>query len=184
MQTRIWRRAEDSDAAKLVALINSAYRGDSGRQGWTTEADLLDGQRIDAVMLHETLRRSGSRIFLLEDGTEIMGCVHLQADGDTTWLGMLTVNPKLQDGGIGRFILEQAEKEVRSTGSTSLQMTVIAGRESLIQWYQRRGFALTGESKPFPHGDTRFGLPKRSDLYFVVLSKHLPLAHEMEEQNL
>ena len=165
-----------SDVPGLVALVNSAYRGDSSRAGWTTEADLLGGQRIDAGRLMETIAASASVVLMHELNGIPIACVQLERTSATDcYLGMLTVQPTTQGGGLGRRLLEEAERwAVEHWRSRSMQMTVIVQRPELIAWYQRRGYARTGEIKPFPYDDARFGLPKRDDLEFEVLRKALP----------
>jgi GNAT superfamily N-acetyltransferase len=168
------RRATVEDVPALVALVNSAYRGESSKQGWTTEADLLDGQRTDPVNVRSLLNDPGSAIILLFEGNEIVGSVLLQRDGDHAYLGMLTVMPTRQAFGLGRQLLARAEAFVLDQwGLSRIEMTVIQKRAELIAWYERRGYRLTGETRPFPYGDERFGLPKRDDLEFVVMQKSL-----------
>lgn len=168
------RAAAAADAPALAALVNSAYRGDSSRAGWTTEADLLGGQRIDVERLAETIAAPGNVILLHERDQVLVACVHLERTGDDCYLGMLTVRPTMQRSGLGRQLLEAAERwAVEQWGSRSMQMTVIVQRIELIAWYERHGYGRTGERRPFPYGDERFGLPRRADLAFVVLSKPL-----------
>ena len=164
---------DDTDA--LVALVNSAYRGDSSRAGWTTEAHLLDGLRVDASRVAAAIATSADEAVLVrEDAKELVACVHLQRTDTTCYLGMLTTKPTRQASGIGRSMIEYAERFARvEWQSTEMHMTVLALRTELIAWYERRGYALTGERKPFPYGDEKWGLPKRADLEFYVLRKSL-----------
>lgn len=173
----ITRPAATADASPLVALINSAYRGDSSRAGWTTEADLLDGQRIDVEGLAETIARPGSVVLLHERDHVTVACVHLERAGEDCYLGMLTILPAMQGAGLGRQMLEAAERwAVEHWSSRTMFMTVIVQRAELIAWYERRGYRRTGERRPFPYGDERFGLPRRDDLAFEVMRK--PLSHQ------
>ena len=168
------RLATPGDAPALAALVNSAYRGDSSRAGWTTEADLLGGQRTDADMLWQTLEQPGNVILLLETGARVLGCVQLERSATDAHLGMLTVTPDRQGGGIGRRLLAAAERfALGEWQAQHLHMTVIVQRVELIDWYEKRGYRPTGERRPFPYGDERFGLPRRGDLEFLVLSKRL-----------
>ena len=170
------RSATFSELPALSELVNSAYRGDSSRVGWTTEADLLGGQRTDVDSLRAQLGAADSALLVAEaDGGGFLGCVFLEraASGDA-YLGMLTVVPRAQGAGLGKAILAQAEQYVaREWGATSVTMTVIAQREDILAWYARRGYRDTGETQPFPYGDPRFGLPRRRDLFFRVLRKSL-----------
>lgn len=183
------RAARREDAEALSALVNSAYRGDSSRVGWTTEADLLGGQRTDPDALRESIAQGetmGDRVLLVHEAVQPSGpaggptapaidaCVQLERHGDEAYLGMFTVRPTLQGGGLGRRLLAGAEQDARRRwGVTAVHMTVIAQRAELIAWYERRGYRATGETAPFPYGDARFGEPLRPDLHFVVLRKVL-----------
>jgi ribosomal protein S18 acetylase RimI-like enzyme len=168
------RPATPADAPALVALINSAYRGDSSRAGWTTEADLLGGQRVDVDGLTETITTPGNVILLFEGHPEPVACVHLERTGADCYLGLLTIQPTAQGAGLGRQMLEAAEQwAVDEWSSQTMHMTVIVQRTELIDWYERRGYHRTGIRKPFPYGDERFGLPRRNDLEFEVLRKAL-----------
>ena len=170
------RDATAADLPALVALVQSAYRGDSARVGWTHEADLLDGQRIDETMLRDLLANDANRIIVLEDGPEMVGCVAIEPRDGYAYIGMVTVAPDRQGAGVGARLLTAAEWAVIDRGFTECRMTVIAQREKLIGWYERKGYRRTGDREPFPYGDERFGRPRRDDLAFVVLSKTLPSA--------
>jgi GNAT superfamily N-acetyltransferase len=164
--------ATKSDLSEAVALINSSYRGESSRQGWTHEADYIDGERTTLATLEADLAASPrAQLLLLRDtsGGPLLGCVWLEPHGDGVWyLGLLTVRPDMQARKLGRTILSEAEGLVREGGGTAVRMTVVHLRTTLIAWYLRRGYALTGETEPFPYGD-----PPRDDLHFVVLEKRL-----------
>jgi RimJ/RimL family protein N-acetyltransferase len=172
------KEAKANDLNRLAAFVNSAYRGESSKSGWTTEADLLDGQRTDPDSLRAMLGPS-QVILLAEDpdkGDSLLGCVYLKKAEDSAYLGMLTVHPEMQDRGLGRQILAAAENFVqRKWQARSLHMTVITLRDELIAWYERRGYIKTNQKEKFPYGEARFGLPKRPDLEFVVLKKDLPV---------
>lgn len=167
--------AQPSDHPAIVDLVNAAYRGTGAQAGWTTEAGYIDGQRIDLASLRDDLAAAPHAVMLTardaEDGP-LLGCVWLEpAQAGVWYLGMLTVRPDLQDRGLGRTLLEAGEAFARERGATRLQMTVVHLRDTLIAWYQRRGYGLTGETRPFPEGE-RFGRPQRP-LSFVVLEKAL-----------
>lgn len=169
--------ATDSELDEIVALVNSAYRGDSSRQGWTTEADLIGGQRTDPETLRAELA-SGSGAVLLamreSPGGELLGSVWLEPKTDEVWyLGMLTVRPDLQARQLGRTLLHEAEAFAAARGARRMRMTVITVRDTLLAWYERRGYVRTGEVLPFPYGNDRHGLPQRDDLQFVALEKKL-----------
>jgi GNAT superfamily N-acetyltransferase len=171
---RCYREASAADIDALVALINSVYRGDSSRLGWTTEADLLDGQRTDAHEIAELMAAPDSFFLVADDERGLLGCVHLTRDGDRAWFGMFSVRPGRQGQGLGRALLREAEQRVRGRWAVAaMRMSVISARCELIGYYQRRGYRLTGETQPFPT-DPRFGIPKVAHLEFVVLEKRLP----------
>lgn len=175
MTTTTFRPAASSDVAALHRLIESAYRGDAARAGWTHEADLLGGQRTDEAELRDILA-DGRRLLLLAEVDGVLaGCVQVADQGEgLAYLGLLTVDPIRQAGGLGRRLLDAAEAEARSRfAAARLEMTVIRQRAELIAWYERRGYRLTGETRPFPLDDERFGLPQTRNLEFVVLEKAL-----------
>lgn len=166
--------ATPEDLPALHALIHSAYRGDSARRGWSHEADLLDGQRTDLAALEAMLANPAQHLLVFRDNDRLRACVALTDKGHgLAFLGMLTVDPEHQSGGLGKLILAAAEDHAAAFGASRIEMTVIAQREELIAWYERRGYRSTGERRPFPASDPRFGLPKRDHLEFVVLEKRL-----------
>ncbi len=164
------------DLPAVADLVNAAYRGDSSRAGWTTEADYLAGQRTDADTLARDLAASpGALLLVARDAPEEppLACVWLEPARDGAWyLGLLTVRPELQDRQLGRLMLAEGEAAAKARGATRIRMTVISIRSELIAWYERRGYAATGERQPFPADDPKFGIPLR-DLEFVVLEKPL-----------
>ena len=169
-----FRCASLADVSDVVGLVESAYRGDASRAGWTTEADLLDGQRTDAEELTSIIKDTDARLLLATRGREILGCVLLRREAAGAYIGMLAVRPFLQATGIGKRLLAEAEKRARMEfAATRARMTVIEQRQELIAWYIRRGFLVTTRTEPFPYGNPRFGLPRRADLRFLVLEKAL-----------
>jgi len=173
VQTR-FRVATLDDIATIVALVESAYRGDVSKKGWTTEADLLDGQRTDPLSVSGLVAKPGSRILLAERGGELLACANIEKQGEAAYFGMFSVRPDLQGGGVGKAMLAEAERVAREEWLCSeMQMTVISVRDELIAWYERRGYRRTGCYSPFPYGDERFGIPKRDDLRFELLVKSL-----------
>ncbi|WP_051830734.1 MULTISPECIES: GNAT family N-acetyltransferase [Streptomyces] len=169
-----FRPAEPADVPALVELVESAYRGDASRVGWTTEADLLGGQRTDPQAITEAIGNPEVLVLLAERDGELVACCQLERRGQRAYFGMFSVRPGLQGGGVGRAVLAEAERVAgREWGVGEMEMAVIAQRADLIAWYERRGFRRTGVFSPFPYGDERFGIPLRPDLRFEHLSKEL-----------
>jgi ribosomal protein S18 acetylase RimI-like enzyme len=169
-----FREATEADVDELVALIESAYRGDSGRVGWTTEADILEGQRTDPEGVLEVIKSPDSRLLTAECDGAIVSCCQLEHRGDHAYFGMFAVRPTFQGSGLGKVVIAEAERTAREAwGVTEMQMTVISVRNDLIAWYERRGYRRTGRTSPFPYGDERFGIPLRDDLQFELLVKPL-----------
>lgn len=168
-----FRRAIPADVPAIVALVERAYRGEASRAGWTTEADLLDGQRTDPREVEALVDGPRSHLLLAESRGALVGSAALTDEGDALYFGMFAVEPTQQGGGVGKALLLEAERIARAMQRPRVRMTVIAQRHELIAWYARRGYAPTGQIATFPYGEERFGHPKRDDLYFVVLEKGL-----------
>jgi ribosomal protein S18 acetylase RimI-like enzyme len=169
-----FRDATDADVDALVALVESAYRGEPSRTGWTTEADILEGQRTDPEGVLEVIKSPDSRLITVEREDRIVACCQLEHRGDHAYFGMFAVSPALQGAGLGKAIIAEAERQARAVwGVREMHMTVIGVREDLIAWYERRGYRRTGRTSPFPYGDERFGIPQRDDLEFELLVKVL-----------
>ena len=163
--------ATGQDIPALNALVNGAYRGDTSRKGWTTEADILDGIRTSEEALRAMLQNPASTILKCEAEGQLLGCVYLEKKEPELYLGMLTVSPDMQTSGIGKRLLLAAEQLALEQRCQTISMTVITVRHELIAWYERRGFRTTGETKPFPD-DPAFGIPKQP-LEFIVMKKEL-----------
>lgn len=174
MKNMLISTATVDDTTALNTLVNSAYRGDSSRKGWTTEADLLGGIRTDEEGIRAMLENPDATILKYESDGQLLGCVYLEKKDIDLYLGMLTVSPDTQANGIGKKLLEAAETYAQQHNCRAVTMTVITLRHELIAWYQRRGYKPTGETKPFPN-DPRFGIPKQP-LEFIVMEKLLPVS--------
>jgi len=176
-----FRPATPADLTAVIDLVTSAYRGESSRAGWTTEADFLEGNRIDSEILRDDMLRPRSRVILAEHtgNRQPIACAHIAEDDGAGYFGMFAVSPTLQGAGIGKALLAEAERVVFDEWQLpQMRMLVIDLRDELIAFYQRRGYRRTGRYTPFPYGDPRFGLPLRSDLRFETLEKSLSRAHE------
>jgi GNAT superfamily N-acetyltransferase len=166
------RFATPQDAPALVSLIRSAYRGDASRAGWTSEADLVEGERIDLDSLLRLLGAPASRILVVEDHSNPVACCQLEnREAGVVYLGTFAVCPQRQGQGLGGWLIEQAERASAKTfGAHTIEITVVAQQAALLAWYERRGFVRTGQTRPFP-ANPRYARPLRDDLHFVVLSK-------------
>lgn len=171
----IVRDAASADIPALHRLIESAYRGEASRAGWTTEADLLAGQRTDPEDLASVLADPAQAMLTAWRGGDLLGCVLIADRGRKTgYFGMLAVSPTMQGAGLGRRLVEAAHTALaKRHGARRVRISVLPQRETLIAWYRRLGYAPTGETLPFPYGDPRFGLPLRDDLHFIVMERPL-----------
>lgn len=169
-----FRAATHADMDAIVTLVQSAYRGESSRAGWTTEADFLDGQRTDSGEVAELIAAPESCLVLGTHASELLACAHVQKQGEAGYFGMFAVRPALQGRGIGGALLAEAERLARDEWKCgAMQMSVITLRIELIAWYERRGYRRTSVFKPFPYGQERFGRPRRDDLRMELLRKPL-----------
>lgn len=167
--------ATDADLPEIVALTNWAYRGTGPQSSWTVESYLQGARTTEAALAADLAAKPQAQLLTWRDEEgELQGHIWLEPVADDAWyLGLLSVRPDRQDQKLGRTLLTAAEHFARARGVRRMQMTVINVRDTLIAWYQRRGYALTGETRPFPYGDDSFGRPLRDDLCFVVLERAL-----------
>ena len=165
--------ATPSDIPALLQLVNSAYRGDPSRRGWTTEADLLAGDiRTDADDLARLMARPEAVILKAVDAADrLVGCVFLEKRGDRLYLGMLSVLPELQGQGIGKVLLHGAEARAVHLGCRAVYMRVLTPRHELLAWYERHGYCPTGEYEPY-NAPPEYGVPQQA-LEFAILEKAL-----------
>jgi ribosomal protein S18 acetylase RimI-like enzyme len=168
------RPATPDDIDEVVALVQSAYRGEASRAGWTTEADWIDGARTDAVEVGGIIAASDSVILIMEEAGLLASCQLSRRRDGVAYFGMFAVRPDRQGRGTGRALLAAAEALARNEwGAGTMRMTVIDVRAELIAWYERQGYARTGETEPFPYGNPAVGVPRVPDLRFSVLTKTL-----------
>ena len=165
-------QATIADAAELSALINSAYRGETSKKGWTTEADLLEGTRTTPKELATIITTPHYYLLKFINDEKIIGSVLLIAKKEVLYLGMLTVSPELQNSGIGKQLLQAAEQLAQQLELSRIQMTVIGIRKELLAWYMRNGYEDTGVREPFPFGEGDKALTSEP-LDFIVLEKKL-----------
>jgi ribosomal protein S18 acetylase RimI-like enzyme len=163
-----------AEAGQLVELIRSAYRGTASRDGWTSEADLVAGDRIDTEAVLRIIDGARSLLLVLAEGDQIIACCQLEDRGDKlAYFGTFAVQPNAQGGGLGRRLITDAERQASARfGSWAIEMTVLAQQDKLIAWYERLGYQRTGATRPFP-ADPVHARPLREGLHFVVLQKAL-----------
>ncbi|KIO52607.1 GNAT family N-acetyltransferase [Flavobacterium hibernum] len=165
-------KATLQDIPALTILINSAYRGETSKKGWTTEANLLEGKRTNEEELTETLLDPKNTILKFTDNNTIIGSVLLIEKEHQLYLGMLTVSPELQNSGIGKKLLAEAENHAKALGLSSIIMTVISVREELVAWYKRHGYVDTGEREAFPESEIHVTISE-NPLEFIYLEKKI-----------
>ncbi|OOG78461.1 GNAT family N-acetyltransferase [Flavobacterium sp. A45] len=160
------------DISALEKLINSAYRGETSKKGWATEADLLEGKRITLDELEEIIKNKDNTILKYTENNQIIGSVLLANKGNKLYLGMLAISPELQNRGLGKKLLQEAEVHALNLGLSKIVMTVITIREKLIEWYNRHGYVDTGIMEPFVLNDSD-AIITDQHLEFIVLEKIL-----------
>jgi GNAT superfamily N-acetyltransferase len=177
MVFEILQDAAESDYPEIIDLANVAYRKTGPGSSWNSEEGLIEGQRTNESLIREGFEKNpGGHLMIYRDPESgvLLGTVWIEPKDSETWyFGLLTVRPDMQARGIGRKILQAAENFVRARGDRRIRMTVLSVRDTLIAWYERRGYVLTGETEPWHYGDDRFGKPLRDDLTFVVMGKTL-----------
>lgn len=201
MTNLTFRKATSSDVPSVLALIRSAYRGESSRAGWTTEADFVTDDRIDETGLLQKINEpnglllvAGQAISSSSSGRDtqkdaspssssssppILACCEILRHPEPSkvaYLGLFSVSPTLQNGGIGKKVLAEAERLAREElGAEVMDLQTLWMRDELIAYYERRGYhVVKGETRPFPYEhmvNPRPGM--REDLYFVVMRKSL-----------
>jgi ribosomal protein S18 acetylase RimI-like enzyme len=171
---RMITKATLEDISALNKLINSAYRGESSKKGWTTEANILEGLRTTEQELAEIIQNTKNTVLKFTENEQIIGCVLLVEKELQLYLGMLTVSPELQNSGIGKKLLQQAEIHASALGLPKIAMTVISAREELIAWYQRNGYVDTGAREPFPASDVHIPITE-VPLEFIIMEKRIKL---------
>ena len=164
------------DAKPLSDLVNAAYRGTGGRRGWTHEAELISGDRTKSSDVAAMISDSSTTVLIRrsDNPPALLGCIAVEMNGASNCtISMLAVAPELQAAGLGRALLADAEQFAAEKGATIAKITVVLQRESLLAWYERRGYRRTGSHEAFPYGDDSVGTPLREDLQFIILEKML-----------
>lgn len=174
----VLRKAVEADYDEVIDLANLAYRGREGATpSWNIEKGIVGGQRLDHSLLREELAAKPDGALLIyrdEADGPLLGTAWLSPEGDGVWsLGLLTIRPELQNQQLGRKLLDAAEAYARSRGATRMRIGVLHVRDTLIAWYERRGYRATGDAEPYPNDDPRFGTPLLDDLQFLIMEKEL-----------
>jgi len=169
------RAATPADIPALHSLVESAYRGEASRAGWTTEADLLGGQRTDPEELAEIIADPAQAILSAWREGVLVGCVQIADRGQGVgYFGLLSVSPTLQAAGLGRRLVDAAEAELAHRfGATHVRLTAFPQRQTLRAWYERLGYRDTGRTLPFDYDNPRLGLPLCDGLHFIVMEKEI-----------
>jgi ribosomal protein S18 acetylase RimI-like enzyme len=168
--------ATDADVPAVVSLISRAFRGRGEDAGWSIKEEYIEGTRITEDLLRDEMAAKPRATVLLwrQADNELLGCIWMEPEENGVWyLGLLAIPPQEQNSGLGRILLRAAEDWAQVRGAAEIEMSVVNLRVRLIEWYKRRGYDLTGQTKPFPYGDNRYGIPKRDDLHLVALRKTL-----------
>ena len=151
------RIATAADAARITALINSAFR--------VAEGFFVDGLRISEAEVEQHLTKGA---FLLADGDDkIDGCVYVELRGERSYLGLLSVDPQCQQSGLGSFLMNAAEQYCREQGSRFMDIYIVNLRTELPPFYRRRGYVEAGTT-PFPE-DVETRIP----CHFINMTKVL-----------
>jgi ribosomal protein S18 acetylase RimI-like enzyme len=169
--------AEQADFPAIINLVNAAYRGTGAVESWNIESGIIEGTRLTDSLLREDLAAKPHAHFLVTRDPNtgaIIGTVWLEPVEEDAWyLGLFTVDPAIQNQQLGRMLLSSAEAFAKKRGARFIRMGVLSVRDTLIAWYERRGYYRTGETEPFPYGDDRFGKPLRENLVFAMLEKQI-----------
>jgi ribosomal protein S18 acetylase RimI-like enzyme len=174
----VLRKAVEADYDEVIDLANLAYRGREGAvASWNIEKGIVGGQRLDHSLLREGLaaKPDGALLVYRDDlGGPLLGTVWLHPESDGAWsMGLLTVRPELQNQHRGSKLLAAAEEYARDRGAKRMRIGVLHVRETLIAWYERRGYRATGKTEPFPSDDPRVGTPLQENLHFLIMEKQI-----------
>lgn len=160
------REALPDDAPAMAVVVEAAYRGEGG---WTTEAHLVEGARSSADDVAAYIADPAHLVLVAtradetwdgraEAGAErVVGCCYVhRAEGERpSEFGLFAVDPRIQGGGIGARLLDEARARLRAEGTALLMIQVLQSRPELRAWYERRGFRPTGEVLAFPGSGLR-----------------------------
>jgi GNAT superfamily N-acetyltransferase len=166
------RLATPADAQDIAGLVNRAYRPPSHCAGWTHESHLIRGERTTTSQVRELLQAPCAVLLLCHEST-VVACVlvkRLPVAGCAS-IGMLATEPTLQNQGLGKQMLTDAEAYASlNFQADSFQISLLSKRPELLAFYQRRGYQLTGEVSDYP---TRGGVgtPKVGGVEVLTLTK-------------
>ena len=171
-ETLTYRLANYEDTNAIVELVNRAYR-DSSVRGWTSECDIVSGNRTHHGEIESLISTAGSTVVVMSQQSRLHGCVHLQGQGPEIYLGMLTVDPQIHNRGLGKGLLSEAERYAQEhMEGKAISMIVVSQRTELIDFYLRRGYRRSGEILAYPI-EKNVGRPKVDGLTMEKLVKDL-----------
>ena len=170
-----WRLASADDVPALVDLIRAAYRGAASHERWTSEEHLVGGTRTDEPSVLAAIEAQRSEMLLVDgpDGRPIASCRIADRGGGLVSFQTFAVDHARQGSGIGRRLVGWAQDAAADLfGARTMELEVLAQQQALRAWYERLGFAPTGEARPFPSHPV-YAVPRRDDLHLIVLAKSL-----------
>jgi ribosomal protein S18 acetylase RimI-like enzyme len=151
------RIASADDAARITAVINAAFR--------IAEGFFIDGNRIKQSEVEQLVAKG--TFLLAGDVDKLNGCVYVELRGERSYLGLLSVDPSCQQGGLGSRLMLEAEEYCRARGSRFMDILIVNLREDLPAFYSKRGYVQNGTS-PFPED-----VETRILCHFINMSKSL-----------
>ncbi len=155
------READASEAGALVGLINRAFE---------VERFFLHGDRTNSEAVRELFAKG--HFLVAEDNAAgnssgLAGCVYIEIRGVRAYLGLLSIEPRLQRRGLGLRLTTAAEDFARELGCDAMDLRIVSVREELPAFYQRAGYVEI-RTEPFP-AEADPQMP----CHFIVMSKAL-----------
>jgi GNAT superfamily N-acetyltransferase len=152
------RIATEADFDAVMRLINDAF---------AIERSFKVRDRVNPPELEEYFAKGN--FLLSEDNGRPTGCVFIERNGNSAYLGLLSVDPSLQKQGVGRRLVAAAEEFAREMGAHHMDLTVVNIRQELLVIYGKLGYRVTGDSEPFPAAQ----LPTTQPCHLIRMSKEL-----------
>ncbi|WP_240007321.1 GNAT family N-acetyltransferase [Pseudaquidulcibacter saccharophilus] len=167
------REANANDIARIEYLVETTYRGEDSKKGWTTEFNLLAGTRLQKGEIAAALADKANQFFVAERDNIVVGVICVNKNGDWIEFGKFSVDPEMQGLGIGKMLIAKVEDFVRNIwGADKLKLSVISIRKELVDFYARYGFKDTGQRIDFikihPYVELKDGV---SDFEVIIMEK-------------